>query len=128
MKMRQISSFGYQLTRLGLFNAYLVRESDSYTLIDTALPGSADALLDAARTCGVGVIARILLTHAHGDHIGSLDALAVALGQVDVAISHREARLLPKKPVQDRSLDPGDPQCKVKGSFPGAKTAHAFDR
>jgi glyoxylase-like metal-dependent hydrolase (beta-lactamase superfamily II) len=73
-------------------------------------------------------IARLLLTHAHGDHIGSLDALAGTLGHAQVAIGAREARLLPKKPAQDRSLDPGEPQCKVKGSFPGADTrpTHLF--
>jgi glyoxylase-like metal-dependent hydrolase (beta-lactamase superfamily II) len=65
----------------------------------------------------------LLLTHAHSDHIGSLDALAAALGQPQVAIGGREARLLPKKPAQDRTLDPGEPQCPVKGGFPGAATA-----
>lgn len=124
MKLRQISPFAYRLTRLGLFNSYLVRESDSFTLIDTGLPGSAGAILARARrTANAAVIGRILLTHAHGDHIGSLDVLASALGRVDVAISRRDARLLPKKPAQDRTLDPGEPPCRVKGGFPGALTA-----
>lgn len=120
MKVRQISPFAYQLTRLGLFNAYLVRESDGWTLIDTSLPGSAKAILRTAReTAGAGVIARILLTHAHGDHVGSVDPLVKALGQVELAISERDARLLPKKPAQDRSLDPGEAKCELKGGFPG---------
>jgi glyoxylase-like metal-dependent hydrolase (beta-lactamase superfamily II) len=122
VKVRQISPFGYQLTRLGLVNTYLVRESDSYTLIDTGIPGSTAAILKAARACGVGVIGRILLTHAHGDHIGSVDKLVVALGHVDLAISGRDARLLAKKAAQDRSLDPGEPQCKIKGSLPGTES------
>ena len=123
MKLRQISPYAYRLTRLGLFNSYLVRESDSYTLIDTGIPGSAGAILARARrTANATVIGRILLTHAHADHIGSLDVLASALGRVDVAISRRDARLLPKPPAQDRSLDPGEPQCPVKGGFTGANT------
>jgi glyoxylase-like metal-dependent hydrolase (beta-lactamase superfamily II) len=106
-----------------LVNCYLVRESDSFTLIDTTVPGGARRIIEAARAIAQEPIARLLLTHAHGDHIGSLDALAGALGQAQVAIGRREARLLPKKPAQDRTLDPGEPQCKVKGSLPGAATA-----
>jgi glyoxylase-like metal-dependent hydrolase (beta-lactamase superfamily II) len=122
MKVRQLSAFGHQFTRLGLFNCYLVRESDSFTLIDTTMGGGAQRIVEAAHHIAMEPIARLLLTHAHGDHIGSLDALAGTLGHAQVAIGAREARLLPKKPAQDRTLDPGEPQCKVKGSFPGADT------
>lgn len=80
-------------------------------------------MIAAARAIASEPIARLLLTHAHGDHIGSLDKLAAALGQPQLAIGKRDARLLPKKPAQDRSLDPGEPQCKIKGSLPGAATA-----
>ena len=37
-------------------------------------------------------IARIVLTHAHGDHIGSLDALHELLPDAEVLISSRDAR------------------------------------
>jgi glyoxylase-like metal-dependent hydrolase (beta-lactamase superfamily II) len=122
MKVNGITAYSHQFTRFGLVNCYLVRESDSFTLVDTGLPGGAKAMIDAARAVAVEPIARLLLTHAHADHIGSLDAMAGALGQPQVAIGQREARLLPKKPAQDRSLDPGEPQCPVKGSFSGAVT------
>src|SRR5581483_2058460 len=122
MKVRQLTPFGHQFTRLSLFNCYLVRESDSFTLIDTTMGGGARRFVDAAHRIAMEPIARLLLTHAHGDHIGSLDALAAVLGEAEVAIGAREARLLPKKPAQDRTLDPGEPQCKVKGGFPGANT------
>src|ERR1700753_912634 len=108
MKVHAVSAYSHQFTRLGLVNCYLVRESDSFTLIDTGIPGGAKMMVDAARAIGPEPIARLLLTHAHGDHIGSLDALAKVLGQPQVAIGRREARLLPKKPAQDRSLDPGE--------------------
>jgi glyoxylase-like metal-dependent hydrolase (beta-lactamase superfamily II) len=123
LKIAELSPYGCQLTRFGLVNCYLVRESDGCTLIDTGVGGSAEAILVAARERGLGDIRRILLTHAHGDHIGSLDALCARLnGKAEVAISARDARLLPKRPAQDRSLDPSEPQCPVKGSFPGANT------
>jgi glyoxylase-like metal-dependent hydrolase (beta-lactamase superfamily II) len=125
LKITQLSAHGYQLTRFGLVNCYFVQESDGFTLIDTGLPGTAKAILDAARSCGGqsgSQICRILLTHAHGDHVGSFDKLTQLLGSSLSAISHRDARLLRKPPAQDLSLDPGEPQCKIKGSLPGALT------
>lgn len=106
-----------QLTRLGSINAYLVREIDGLTLIDTTIGGSATSILAAAGELDAAIV-RIALTHAHGDHIGSLDALRDVLSGADVLIGGREARLLDK----DKSLDPGEPQSKVKGSLPGART------
>lgn len=133
MKVRNFSPFGHQFIRFGFVNCYLVRESDGFTLIDTTIGGGAKEIISAARAIAQEPIARILLTHAHQDHIGSLDSLAAALGTtpasqlaenpLQVAIGAREARLLPKKPAQDRSLDPGEPQCPLKGGFPGASTA-----
>src|ERR687889_2940082 len=93
-----------RLTRLGAVNAFLVVENDGLTLVDTMLPRSQDAILAAARELGQP-IARIALTHAHGDHVGSLDALAAALPDVRVLISGRDARLLAK----DMTHEPGEP-------------------
>ena len=106
-----------RITRFGFVNAYLVREEDGLTLVDALLPRSAKVILRAADELGAPIV-RIALTHAHGDHIGSLDALAAALPGVEVLISERDERLLRK----DLSLDPGEPQRKPKGSLPGAET------
>jgi glyoxylase-like metal-dependent hydrolase (beta-lactamase superfamily II) len=108
-----------RVSRFGFVNAYLVEEDDGLTLVDTALPGSAKAIQAAAETLGRQIV-RIALTHAHGDHIGSLDALATALPGVEVLISERDARLLAK----NKTTDPGEPpEAKMRGSYPGAKTA-----
>ena len=104
-----------RVSRFGFVNAFLVEEDDGLTVVDTMLPWSAGTILKAAAG---RPIKRIALTHAHGDHIGSLDALAAELGGVEVLISGRDARLLAK----DKTLDPGEPESKLRGSYPGAKT------
>jgi glyoxylase-like metal-dependent hydrolase (beta-lactamase superfamily II) len=104
-----------QLTRLpGIFpvNCYLVREADGLTVIDANLPGSANAILAAARVIGAP-ITRILLTHAHLNHVGALDALHEALPDAEVLISARDARFL----AGDRSLDPDETLQKLRGSW-----------
>ena len=107
----------HRVVKLGLVNAYLVVEEDGLTLVDTMLPRSEKKILAAAERLGAPIV-RIALTHAHGDHIGSLDALAAALPQAEVLISSRDARLLAK----DMSLDPGEPHDKLRGDYRGAKT------
>jgi glyoxylase-like metal-dependent hydrolase (beta-lactamase superfamily II) len=106
-----------RITRFGFVNAYLVEEDDGLTLIDTMLPRSGKAVLAKAEELGRPIV-RIALTHAHGDHIGSLDELAGQMPDAEVSISARDARLL----TGDKSLDPGEPVDKLRGSYPGAKT------
>jgi glyoxylase-like metal-dependent hydrolase (beta-lactamase superfamily II) len=107
----------HRVTQYGFVNAYLVQEDDGLTLIDALLPRGQKKLLAAAAALGAP-IRRILLTHAHGDHVGSLDALAAELPDAEVLISARDARLLAK----DMSLDPDEPKDKLRGSYPGART------
>jgi glyoxylase-like metal-dependent hydrolase (beta-lactamase superfamily II) len=91
-----------QLTRLRFVNAFLVREDDGFTLVDTTTGGAADALIEAARQAG-GEIRRIALTHGHGDHVGSLDALKERLG-VEVLMPELDARIHAGEKVVDGKL------------------------
>jgi glyoxylase-like metal-dependent hydrolase (beta-lactamase superfamily II) len=120
MKITTVTPNATQLTRLGFVNCYLVRETDGITLVDTGLPNTHDDILAAART--VAPIRRILLTHAHMDHIGSVDALVEKLGpgNVELISSARSLPLLQKPP--DVSLQPNEPQTKIKGGVPGIKS------
>ncbi len=58
-------------------------------------------------------IKRIVLTHAHSDHIGAVDALHQLLPEAEVLISARDARFL----TGDMSLDPGEPNDKLRGGY-----------
>ena len=101
-----------QLTRLHFVNAYLVREDDGFTLVDTTTGGAADDLVAAARAAG-GKIRRIALTHGHGDHVGSLDALKGRLDGVQVLMSELDARIHAGEKVVDG---------KLPGSWPKLET------
>jgi glyoxylase-like metal-dependent hydrolase (beta-lactamase superfamily II) len=119
MRITTHSDYLIQLARFPrLFpvNCYLVREEDGLTLIDASLPGSATAILAAALELDLP-IQRIVLTHAHGDHIGSLDVLHQLLPNAEVLISARDARFL----AGDMSLDPDEPQARLRGDYRTSK-------
>jgi len=116
MKSTTITPHLIQLTKFGLMNAYLVREDDGFTLIDTTM-NAADDLLQAASDAGAP-IQRIALTHAHTDHVGSVDQLRATLGpEVPVLLSEPDTKLL-----AGESVDFG-PGGKQRGTYPKLTTA-----
>jgi glyoxylase-like metal-dependent hydrolase (beta-lactamase superfamily II) len=106
----------YQLTFLPHFfpvNCFLIEEDDELTLIDAALPYSAKKIIKSASSIGKP-ITRIVLTHAHDDHVGALDELKRQISTAKVYISTRDARLLDG----DRTLLPREPNLPIRGGVP----------
>ena len=99
-----------QITRFGFVNAYLVREDDGLTLVDTMIAGSAGAIAKAIEAAGAP-LRRVTVTHAHADHVGSVDALAQRFPDVEFVFPERDARIM----AGDRSLDPGESGPQLKG-------------
>ncbi|WP_366247348.1 MBL fold metallo-hydrolase [Terribacillus aidingensis] len=103
----------YQLTfmpRLFPVNCYLIEEEDGLTLVDAALASSASSILSAARTIGKP-ITKIVLTHAHSDHIGALDSLKDALPDAEVMLSQMEWDIL----QNEKKMEAGH---AIKGGYP----------
>ena len=113
MKTTTITPNLIQLRRLGFVNAYLVREDDGFTVVDTTLSRGAGALLDAATEAGAP-IRRVALTHGHGDHVGSLDELHARLdGAVEISMPELDARIHAGEDVVEG---------KLPGSWPTVET------
>jgi glyoxylase-like metal-dependent hydrolase (beta-lactamase superfamily II) len=113
MKTTHLTSNITQLTRVHFVNAYLVREDDGFTLVDTTLGRAAEDLIATASEAN-GSIRRIALTHGHGDHVGSLDALKERLGEsVQVLMPELDARIHAGEKVVEG---------KVPGSWPKLRT------
>jgi glyoxylase-like metal-dependent hydrolase (beta-lactamase superfamily II) len=67
--------------------AYLLVDRDRVTIVDTGIPGSAGALLETLAAVGrkPGDVREVVLTHYHGDHMGSAAALLERTGAQCVA-------------------------------------------
>jgi glyoxylase-like metal-dependent hydrolase (beta-lactamase superfamily II) len=94
-------------------NCYLVEENDGVTLIDACMPIVAKGIYTAIQATGKP-LTRILLTHAHDDHIGAVPFLKEKYPDAKIGMSRRELAIL----NGDRSILPHEPQTPLRGGIP----------
>jgi glyoxylase-like metal-dependent hydrolase (beta-lactamase superfamily II) len=80
--MREIVPGVFAFSGLLAGRVYAIRDSDGLTLIDTGLALAAERILRQLAAAGFrpADVKRILITHAHPDHIGGLPRLQAATG------------------------------------------------
>jgi glyoxylase-like metal-dependent hydrolase (beta-lactamase superfamily II) len=93
--------------RLGssLVNFYVVEEDGRFTLVDAGLPGFYDQVPEAVGD--LGRIEAIVLTHAHGDHVGVAERLRTEANiPVYVHTADEDLATTAKQPKRDGSIVP----------------------
>src|SRR6266567_182862 len=115
MKRTQLGPNLVQLTKYpALFpmNCFVFTEPDGLTLVDSTMSSVADDVDAEAKRQGKE-LRRILLTHAHGDHVGGVAGVRQRFPEVEVWMSERDAALL----AGNKAILPGEEQTPVKGYF-----------
>jgi len=97
--------------RLGsrLVNYYLVEDGDALTLVDAGLPGFRPSLDTTLAAIGrsLGDVQAVVLTHAHGDHVGIAEKVRTEAGvPVHVHRADEELARTRKQPKRERSALP----------------------
>ncbi len=97
----------YTFTGLLMGRVYLTDDGNGeHSLIDTGLPTAGKSILNQLSASGraPSSVKRILITHAHPDHVGSLPELAKATGAQ--VIAHELEALLIRGDVGMKTIDP----------------------
>lgn len=125
--MRQIRPGLWCFTGLVLGRVYLIEDRDGLTLIDAGIPHAGATILAQieAMGCRPGDVKRILITHAHPDHIGGLSCLAAATGAQIIASELEkpaiEGRMPMARPARARLTGAARLIAVPKISLPGAR-------
>lgn len=96
----------FERITLGNVSAYLLIRSGEIGIIDTGNPGSEDAIADAITGLGLAWtnVGHIGVTHAHGDHAGSLASVAgLASGATLYAAAPDLRSMNAPRPIQEVS-------------------------
>jgi glyoxylase-like metal-dependent hydrolase (beta-lactamase superfamily II) len=98
---------GVHIISLGFVNAVVLEDATGPILVDTGMPDSADKIIEGLEVIGhtPGDVQKIILTHKHIDHTGSLAVLKRAtkapalMHAIDAASVRKGEAMLPVKPA-----------------------------
>ena len=99
--MQQILPNVHFVTGLPVGRVYVIEDADGLTLIDASVPGTAGAILSQIKSLGRTPqdVKRILITHAHPDHVGALPELKAKTGAQVMAGALEQPVLEGQQPV-----------------------------
>jgi len=122
MKVTKHDEYLWMITQFGFINCFLVLEEDGVTLVDALTRRSGAKILDVIKGTGRS-LKRVLLTHAHLDHVGAIDEIMEATTGVDLLVQERAVPIL----AGDLTLQDGEPQGKMSKLGYGNVTSPVAD-
>lgn len=140
--MEEIVPHVFTFTKLRAGRAYLLTEGDGLTIIDASIASSGKAILAQLESAGhaLNAVKRILITHAHPDHVGAVTTLQKATGaqlivpdgertviEGEIPIPRAATFLKPPATIlkgmkADQTLDDGDVLHEVLGGLQAINT------
>jgi glyoxylase-like metal-dependent hydrolase (beta-lactamase superfamily II) len=92
---RSGSGVTWQRANLGFVSAYVLARGGEAAIVDTGVAGSEGTIGEALSAAGLGwdAVGHVIVTHRHGDHAGSIDAV---LAKAPSATAYAGADDIPK--------------------------------
>jgi glyoxylase-like metal-dependent hydrolase (beta-lactamase superfamily II) len=99
--MKQITDGVFDFSGLIMGHVYLLKDDDGLTIVDAGITSAGDKILKQLGEAGYAPsdVKRIIVTHAHMDHVGSLPQLAAATGAQIIASEVERPYVQGEKPI-----------------------------